>query len=508
MRVTDSGPRRRWTLALKESMKNTSTSRPISFSPVTSSSQKKQNPIFGQPNPLDKILKSLGRVDLRKKYNLSNSNRVSKAQESSAVVEEICEAASKLSIGLCLFDQTPHFFNGSFWESVPSAKLMPFLLDAAKRIGLEDLDHKHHSFRADLHSQFLSRMPVAPDRSGTEKTVINFVNGSLDVTKSDRILRSPRPADYIRYQLPFYYDPTAQCPKWQKFLDDVIPDRASQNRLSEFFGYVLSDMKLEKVLFLCGSGANGKSVVFEVVSALLGRENISHYDLSELSNDLYRPELAHKLLNYSSELSRTSDIANFKRMASGEPITVKQLYKQPYQVHRYAKLAFNCNNLPATLEDNEAFFRRLLVIPFDRTIEVKNRNPYLAAQIIEAELPGIFNWVLEGLDRLAKNSRFTDSQKADQLLTKYRTDADPTAEFIEVRGYEISRSPKDKLTLKEIYEDFSRYCLETGEDGLSARELKKAFERRGFAFRKLSTGQVTFATRRTSDDNDEENPNI
>ena len=378
---------------------------------------------YGRRTRLDNILEAIEPIDLRHKYNLSNRNTITKNQESAAVIEEILEVASRLAINLSRFDHAPYFFNQNFWEPIPSSKLTHFLLQATQRVGLFDLDHKHHSFQTDLHAQFLSRVPESPEPSDGGKIILNFANGSLDFSKSKRSLRAPRPDDYLRYKLPFNYSPAADCPKWQRFLDEVIPAESSQKRLSEFFGYVLTDLKLEKSLFLFGSGANGKSVVFDVMSSLFGRENISNYDLSDLCKDTYRTEIAHKLLNYSSELSRGFDIETFKKMASGEPITAKFLYKQPFQIYRYAKLAFNCNKLPSSMENTEAFFRRLLVIPFQKMIDSSKIDPSLAKSIVETELPGIFNWVLAGLDRLVQNRRFTDSLEADTVVEKYRADS-------------------------------------------------------------------------------------
>lgn len=66
----------------------------------------------------------------------------------------------------------------------------------------------------------------------------------------------------------------------------------------------------------------------------------------------------------------------------------------------YAKLAFNANSLPKEVEYNEAFYRRFLIIPFETTIPENERNPNLAQYIITNELEGVFNWIVEELERL------------------------------------------------------------------------------------------------------------
>jgi hypothetical protein len=94
-----------------------------------------------------------------------------------------------------------------------------------------------------------------------------------------------------------------------KYLAEVLPDLSAQNVLAEFLGYVFiknSQLKLEKALLLYGGGANGKSVFFEIVKAILGNENLSSYSLSSLTNETgyYRAEICNKLVNYASEIKK------------------------------------------------------------------------------------------------------------------------------------------------------------------------------------------------------------
>src|SRR5205085_8900623 len=189
-------------------------------------------------------------------------------------------------------------------------------------------------------------------------------------------------------------------PLWQKFLDEVLPDETRQMVLAEYIGYVFTRLKLEKTLMLYGRGANGKSVVFDVINALLGAENVANYSLASLSHEYHRAKLANKLLNYSSEISTRLEADIFKRLTSGEPVDARLPYGQPFIMSRYARLLFNCNELPRDVEHTEAFFRRYLILPFDVTMPEDQQDKRLAEKIIKSELSGVFNWVLEGLQRL------------------------------------------------------------------------------------------------------------
>ena len=79
-------------------------------------------------------------------------------------------------------------------------------------------------------------------------------------------LRNHDKADLFRYTLPYCYDPEAECPLWQTFLERVLPDGDAQLLLAEFIGYCLMPRHpLEKMLLLYGEGLNGKSVTLEVI---------------------------------------------------------------------------------------------------------------------------------------------------------------------------------------------------------------------------------------------------
>lgn len=93
-----------------------------------------------------------------------------------------------------------------------------------------------------------------------------------------------------------------------EFLNEVLPEIAAQNVIAEYLTFVfVKKIKFEKMLVLYGSGANGKSVMFEIVNALFGKENATSYSLEDLTNsDYVRAKIADKLLNYASEISPDS----------------------------------------------------------------------------------------------------------------------------------------------------------------------------------------------------------
>ncbi len=154
-------------------------------------------------------------------------------------------------------------------------------------------------------------------------------------------LEKHNPKDFLRYVLPFEYDKQAQAPNFTKYLERVLPDESSRMVLAEYIGYIFTrNLKLEKMLLLYGSGANGKSVFFEVINALLGKENISNYSLASLNEEHNRAQIANKLLNYGSEIKSGIEIDHFKALASGEPIQASLKYGNSFINGNLRKIGF------------------------------------------------------------------------------------------------------------------------------------------------------------------------
>ena len=443
---------------------------------------------------LDVLLNQVQPLDFRKVVGLdSGTEKLKQKHFLVTVVEEVLALADSNHWGLCRNDGFLYAYNGAYWHEVQSDDLRNFLQKAAERMGVDKYDARHADFAEQLIKQFHSAAYLpAPERS-LEEVRVNLVNGTFYVGADIQELRPFNSADFLRHQLPFAYDPEAMAPRFQHFLERVLPDVDCQLILAEYLGYLFvptARLKLEKTLLLHGSGANGKSVVYEIVMALLGTENVSSYSLQSLTVEpaLARVNLGNKLLNYASELSGKSDPNVLKQLISGEPVEARFLYRQPFMLTNYAKLAFNCNTLPAEVEHTNAYFRRLLIVPFLATIPESEQDPKLAANIIATELPGIFNWVLTGLNRLLAQGRFTESNAVGQQVDEYRRRSDSVRSFLDDNGYEASST--HTIPRKMLYPEYRAYCMDEGNRPVNSHNFGKRLESYGIYGARHGGGNV------------------
>lgn len=440
---------------------------------------------------LQEILENLKKVDFRRLADLKSDDPIPQKTQIVITVQEVLVKARDLSCGLCRNQDFVYSYNGEYWQLLDRNELEYFLGESAERTGVNSITARYHKFKKELYNQFLAEACLPKPLGNRNAVLINLRNGTFEIGKDDFTIRDPDPKDFLTYQLGFDYDVTADCPKWKAFLDQVLPDKdqSRQKVLAEFIGYVFAKhLKLEKCLILYGTGANGKSVVFDVISALLGPENVSNVSLESISKDqFYRATLANKLLNYSSEISNRLQAEKFKQLTSGEPIEARLPYGQPMTLTDYARLAFNSNDLPKDVEHSEAFFRRFLIIPFDVTIPASKRNPNLAREIINSELSGVFNWMLDGLKRLLIQEGFSESIKVNEMLESFRRESDSVAMFIEDEGYAASST--NWIRLQDLYPSYRTYCQNNGTHPVSSRKLIKRLEALGFTAERKANGK-------------------
>ncbi len=427
---------------------------------------------------LQEILDALEPIDFRAIANLPDDQKVSQKHFRVLTVQEVLRVARELNCGLCRNQDFVYAYNGEFWQLLDRFNLESFLGEASQKLGVDDITARDNEFKAKLFKQFLADAYLPKPESQTDVVLINLQNGTFEITEREFSIRDFRRTDFLTYQLQFEFRENADCPKWNAFLTEVLPDRSKQDVLAEYIGYVFArNLKLEKTLILYGTGANGKSVVFDVINALLGKENVSNYSLEALGENYFRAMIANKLLNYSSEISNRLQAEKFKQMTSGEPIEARLPYGQPMTLTNYARLAFNSNELPRDVEHSEAFFRRFLILLFDVTIPADRRNPNLAKEIISTELSGVFNWILDGLKRLLKQGNFSQCDAAKEILETYRRESDSVAMFLSDEHYQGSSS--NTMTVKEIFGEYKTYCQENNYRSLGRNKFTKRLEGNG-----------------------------
>lgn len=218
--------------------------------------------------------------------------------------------------------------------------------------------------------------------------------------------------------------------QWLRFLNKVLPDRTSQDILQMFLGATLlsrREAKLERMLVLFGSGANGKSVVYETVRGVLGESSVSSFGIDELVNDYDKKrniaDINGKRLNYCSEirsfLGKDMYDDALKMLISGEPIVARQMYGSNFHSRDIPLLMANTNWNMERISMSPALRRRITQLSFNVAIPIEVQDKQLHNKL-KGEYAGIFDWFVKGMEKLRGNDyKFPDEDKLPSLKEEY-----------------------------------------------------------------------------------------
>ncbi len=407
-----------------------------------------------------------------------------------AVVKNLFTIAEAQGFNIRLHQEKIYIYNGSFWKPCAKQEIKALLHSVSLKMGVRVYDADHYEFLDKLCKQFYSTASTLVYERTSGSTLINLKNGTFEFKGDKFQLKEFDSQDFLTFQLPFSFNPEAKHQKFSDFLDKVLPDKDCQAILQEFFGYIFSPLNLEKCLILFGNGANGKSVIFQILTALLGDENVLNFPPGAFNHEYCRSCLRDKLVNYSSE--KGSDLAAdiFKILISGEPTQAREPHGIPFTIRNTVRFIINCNELPRQVESTDAFFRRFIIIPFEVTIPESERDVNLAKNIIDCELPGVFNWLLEGLNRLNSQRNFTQSTKVKFLLNEFRTQSDSVELFLKDFNYQISFD--NRIALSTLYDSYKGFCKNDNYKVEGKIIFSNHLKRKGFHRTRTSDGSTAF----------------
>ena len=290
-------------------------------------------------------------------------------------------------------------FDGKIFVPMMKEDLMRLCMDLCRINGLSEL------YMTDTSERFYRTIVknVTHEIFNPKRNFITFDNCVLDTETMETFDFSPMIESCIRINI--NYDPLARSPLWEKFLDDVIPVKDTQDALQEFVGCAFVDrkkIKMEKMCYLLGCGSNGKSVFFDAVVNALGKDNVSYMEMADLSGDKSTCEytiamINGKLLNYASEMGG-KDVSGgkYKKFISGEPTMARLPFGEPFLADMMPPFMANLNKMPSVSDQTYGHFRRSLVIPFYRVFKESEQDRSLPLKLSK-ESAAIINWIIERL---------------------------------------------------------------------------------------------------------------
>ena len=142
-----------------------------------------------------------------------------------------------------------------------------------------------------------------------------------------------------------------------------------EERLWMALGYLLVEPARGKFFFIMGYARDsGKSIWGNFVQKLFPEEAISNLSLRELGGKFETESLLDARINISLDLPRerldVSAVSKLKRITGGDGVEIQRKNQRSKKLHRRIKFLF-ASNFPLEIEgEDEAFFKRVVYLPF------------------------------------------------------------------------------------------------------------------------------------------------
>ena len=389
------------------------------------------NPIIKSIN--DNIILSDKLVDIEKYKDPGSDRKIGTDRMVAICAAELMLNFAKLNFKE--YNQDVYYFTGCIYEKVDDSDLIGCIIDLLR----DRTNAKEEVYTTRIQPVFKSvKNEIFKNKMKINNRYFALQNGVYDF-HMNKFNPGFSPKYEVIHQAKFSYDEKSELIETQKFFDYVLyEDKKLQDVLFESAALPMIDrtvFKIEKFPILLGSGGNGKGIFYEAIKYIYGSENVSEHDMHDLVNGnqagYSRADLAGKLLNYCSD----ADFKDFsggiaKKLISGESISAREIHKKPILVTPPPFIA-NMNELPSVTDRSQGFFRRILVINFNRNIPEDQQNKRLYHDKILPEIPAIFNEILKGKKRLEENRGvFTECDKVINALKEYRNTSSPVYSFV------------------------------------------------------------------------------
>ena len=396
----------------------------------------------------------------------------------------VAEGISKGNTGhdfvYCMDEDKYYIYSDEYWKRINEIELMSVAL---KHFNGQDNTVNITKFTSSRRKQILDNLRHLIFQKlevFNKNGFLNFPEGEMDMETG--YIHPHNKENYSTLRMPYHFRFGAECELWLKSLDEIFekdkdPKKCAEkiSILQEFFGYCLTrDTKQRKALLLIGESNCGKSTILWTLRNMLGDHNCSSVSMKHISNPQFTASLMNKLVNIDTDVSQDAKEyeEQFKKIAGGEPVNCNSKYIEPFDYFPYSRICMGSNGFPRCSDHSDAFFNRLIIIPCERIFDEDEQKKDLPT-LLKAELPGIFNWAWEGLNRLNDRGKFEIKDFVAQARQDLRDESNPIDVFFR-ETIEVDKLQKEYIVKQDLYTKYLDWCKNNGNSPMSNIKFGKA----------------------------------
>ena len=291
-------------------------------------------------------------------------------------------------------------------------------------------------------------------------------NGLLHL--ASRTLLEHTPRFFSLNAAPVDYDAAAPRPeRFLRFVDELFgDDQQAKDTLQEMFGYLLSsDTSQQKIFMLVGPKRSGKSTIGRVVRELVGHAHVAAPTLASLTMNFGLQTMIGKSLaiiadaRLSGQRNHQVVVERLLSISGEDALDIDRKYKAPWTGRLLARLLILTNELPALVDPSGALASRFIIISFTETFY--GREDTELTEKLFAELPGILNWALDGLDRLHDRGRFIQPDSGRARVDELEALTSPVGAFLRERCIiEVGMTCR----VSDLFDEWDHWCVDRGRN--------------------------------------------
>jgi P4 family phage/plasmid primase-like protien len=342
-------------------------------------------------------------------------------------------------------DQRYSRFNGTHWEVVPSEFLRSIILREALIARSADKSINKIALNAHVTNAerlFRSMSAISTSIYSEEpRHIVNTKNVELHLKPNGTVEALKHKAEsHLLHCINVEYDKAATCPRFNTALLEIFSDREDKEEvvrhLWELFGYIIQPHKnIASCVLFVGAGANGKTVVLNVLSALLGDAALpkSMAELDITRNNHALADLPGKLALIDEDLATGLVLPDgiLKKISENKRMTANPKGAATFSFFNTAIPIGASNTWPNTRDLSNGLRRRLHVFEFLQVFDQTRADIGLSDYVIKNELSGVLNETLKGLQRLRNRGMFDVPESCRISLEKWYQASSPIHQFLE-----------------------------------------------------------------------------
>lgn len=218
------------------------------------------------------------------------------------------------------------------------------------------------------------------------------------------------------------------------WIHELTDDPQVEKLIWQIIGAVIRpNVRWDKVVMPYSTkGNNGKGTLCRLLRNLCGEGNYTSIAINDMSKNFRLAPLLSAsavIVDENNVTGYLDDASTFKALITGDKVQIEAKYKNPVDF-RFSGLMVQCVNfLPRVNDKTSSFYRRILMVPFEKCFTGAERK-YIKDDYLNRQ--EVLEYVLcKVLEKIPSYYEFDVPDACTRLLDDYKTFNDPVRQFAE-----------------------------------------------------------------------------